>query len=180
MEFFIRSRSRRDDSSLPLIFLCPSTANVWRIARRDCYPKAVTDRNNEAILGKFLISISSYGLPSMLFSTHTQFSGNKGSLGINFQESKFAFAEIFNALIWCYQELFGVMIMMQLTAGTNNVAEMQLNFWREKLPSVQVPDSVAASMSPLTQEEVNMFAKIHTWRLAFPCHSILYLCQFTV
>jgi len=50
--------------------------------------------------------------------------------------------------------------MMQVIAGTNEVAEMQLNFWREKLPSVQVPDSVAASMSPLTQEEVNMFAKM--------------------
>lgn len=42
----------------------------------------------------------------------------------------------------------------------NEVAEMQLNFWKEKLPSVQVPETVAGSTSPLTQEEVNTFANI--------------------
>lgn len=63
-------------------------------------------------------------------------------------------------------EFFGAVIMMQVIAliptvtGTNKVADMQLNFWREKLHSVHVPQAVAASMSPLTEEEVNTFAKI--------------------
>eukprot|EP00253_Pinus_taeda_P008219 PITA_08219 len=58
--------------------------------------------------------------------------------------------------------LFAVIMMIALTtvAGTNKVADMQLNFWREKLPSIQVPETVAASMSPLTEEEANTFSKI--------------------
>lgn len=64
-----------------------------------------------------------------------------------------------------FLELLGIMIMMRLiplptVAGTNEVAEMQLNFWRENLPSIQVPEAIAASVSPLTQEEVNTFVKI--------------------
>jgi len=64
-----------------------------------------------------------------------------------------------------YQGLFGVVILMEAIAlptvtGRNEVAEMQLNFWKEKLPTVQIPETVAASTSPLTQEEVNTFAKI--------------------
>jgi len=61
--------------------------------------------------------------------------------------------------------LFGVVILMEAIAlptvtDRNEVAEMQLNFWKEKLPTVQIPETVAASTSPLTQEEVNTFAKI--------------------
>lgn len=64
-----------------------------------------------------------------------------------------------------FSGLFGVMILMEViaflaVAGGNEVAEMQLSFWKEKLPTVQVPETVAASTSPLTQEEVNTFAKI--------------------
>lgn len=64
-----------------------------------------------------------------------------------------------------FSGLFGVMILMEVVAflavaGGNGVAEMQLSFWKEKLPTVQVPETVAASTSPLTQEEVNTFAKI--------------------
>lgn len=64
-----------------------------------------------------------------------------------------------------FSGLFGVMILMEVialsaVAGRNEVAEMQLNFWKEKLPTIQVPEKVAASTSPLTQEEVNTFAKI--------------------
>lgn len=64
-----------------------------------------------------------------------------------------------------FSGLFGVMILMEVIAlpalaGRNEVAEMQLNFWKEKLPTVQVPETVAASTSPLTQEDVNTFAKI--------------------
>lgn len=53
------------------------------------------------------------------------------------------------------------LIPLPTVAGSKKVAEMQqLKLWREKLPSVEVPESVTASMSPLTQEEVNTFAKV--------------------
>ena len=55
--------------------------------------------------------------------------------------------------------------MMQVIAlptvtGTDKVADMQLNLWREKFPTIEVPESVAASLSPLTEKEANRFAKI--------------------
>jgi len=53
-----------------------------------------------------------------------------------------------------------LVIALSTVTSTDKVAEMQLNFWREKLPGVQVPEDVAASMSPLTQEEVDTFVKI--------------------
>jgi hypothetical protein len=52
------------------------------------------------------------------------------------------------------------MIALPTVAGTNKVADMQLNFWREKLPSIQIPETVAASLSPLTEKEANTFSKI--------------------
>jgi len=51
-------------------------------------------------------------------------------------------------------------ISLPTVIGRNEVAEMQLNFWKEKLPTIQIPETVATSMSPLTQEEVNTFTKI--------------------
>jgi len=80
-----------------------------------------------------------------------------------------------------FLELFGVIALLTVAAGTNKVSEMQLNFWREKLPSFQVPDSVVTSLSPLTQEEVNTFAKIiKSGNLSFHatqfCNSANLLC----
>lgn len=69
-----------------------------------------------------------------------------------------------------------------VVGGTNKVAEMQLKLWREKFPSIQVPKRVAASISPLTQGEVNTFAKIikggdlHSHATQF-CNSANLLCS---
>lgn len=91
-----------------------------------------------------------------------------------------------------FLELFGVMIMivqvvviLPTVAGTNKVAEMQSNFWREKLLSVPIPETVAASLSPLTQEEVNTFVKvIQGGNLRFHatqfCNSANLLCSQSV
>ena len=87
---------------------------------------------------------------------------------------------LFMVFAFCYQVSFSVIILMMgiialpKVSGTDEVAEMQLNFWRKKLPSVQVPETVTASMSPLTQEEVNTFSKImkdgNLRLLAFQCY----------
>ena len=94
------------------------------------------------------------------------------------------------ALTFCHRGSFSVMILIMgiialpRVAGKNEVAEMQLNFWRKKLPSVQVPETVTTSMSPLTQEEANTFSKNmkdgNLRLLAFPCYWILEVFQFAV
>eukprot|EP01018_Ginkgo_biloba_P028290 Gb_00403 [translate_table: standard] len=46
-------------------------------------------------------------------------------------------------------------------AGTSTrIADLQLQWWREKLPDIQVPQEVQIRMSPLTQGEVQSLRKI--------------------
>eukprot|EP01018_Ginkgo_biloba_P028287 Gb_00399 [translate_table: standard] len=46
-------------------------------------------------------------------------------------------------------------------AGTSTrIADLQLQWWREKLPDIQVPQEVQIRMSPLTEGEVHIWRKI--------------------
>eukprot|EP01018_Ginkgo_biloba_P028314 Gb_06614 [translate_table: standard] len=45
-------------------------------------------------------------------------------------------------------------------AGTVRIADVQMQWWNEKLPHIQIPRSLQARMSPLTQRQVQKFTRI--------------------